>query len=98
MRTFKLYPAAESDLEAIWRYSAEHWGSAQANTYIDSLMACCALLAENPMSAHERAEFTSPVRIRLHRQHLIVFQATSNGADIIRFLHENMDIGQRLTD
>lgn len=98
MRTFKLYPAAESDLEAIWCYSAEHWGPAQANAYIDSLITCCALLSENPMSAHERTEFTPPVRIHLHRQHLIVFQATSNGADIIRFLHESMDIDDQLND
>ena len=39
MAELRLSPAAERDLEGIWRYTAERWGVAQAEHYIDLLYA-----------------------------------------------------------
>jgi toxin ParE1/3/4 len=37
MYEFRLTPAAERDLGAIWRYTHQQWGVEQANRYIDVL-------------------------------------------------------------
>ncbi len=37
MAEYRLTPAAASDLEAIWIYSAQHWGLEQANRYTDMI-------------------------------------------------------------
>lgn len=37
MAEFRLSPAAQSDLESIWSYTNEQWGTEQANRYTDKL-------------------------------------------------------------
>ena len=32
-RSYRLSPLAETDMEEVWRYSAEHWPVAQTDTY-----------------------------------------------------------------
>ena len=39
---------AERDLEGIIDYTAQEWGAAQANTYLDGLETRAQILAENP--------------------------------------------------
>lgn len=39
---------AEEDLIGIWCYTAEKWGAAQADSYLDQLNEGIAVLAENP--------------------------------------------------
>ena len=35
MAEYRLTPAAEQDLEAIWIHTAQHWSVAQAGRYIE---------------------------------------------------------------
>ena len=37
MAEYRLTPAAERDLEKIWRYTQKTWGIEQAGRYIDTL-------------------------------------------------------------
>ena len=48
MAEYRLTPAAESDLEAIWSYSFEHWGEQQADRYVDVLTETFKALAQYP--------------------------------------------------
>lgn len=50
MAEFQLTPAAERDLEGIWRYTRDEWGE-QADRYLDMLTATFQALAESPKSA-----------------------------------------------
>ena len=92
----QLRPLAEEDLITIWLYSYERWGELQADLYLEKLKHTFARLAETPQLARERAEFIPPVRIHPCEQHLIVYLAIDNGVDIIRVLHQSMDVDSRL--
>lgn len=96
MDSFRLLPAAENDLESIWRYTAKNWGVDQAHSYLDGLVDIFRLLSENPQMCRERNEFTQPVHIHHHAHYLVVFILSETGIDIVRILHESMDVDTQL--
>jgi toxin ParE1/3/4 len=51
MAEYRLTPAAERDLEAIWTYTVLKWGAEQANRYTDIMTAAFAELAQSPNTA-----------------------------------------------
>ena len=96
MGGFRLLPEAENDLESIWLYSASNWGVDQAHAYIDGLVDIFQLISGNPLMCREQSEFTPPVYIHHHAHHLIVFILSDIGIDIVRILHDSMDIDTQL--
>ena len=48
MAEYRLTPAAEVDLEGIWRYTAQEWNVEQAHRYIDMLTTAFASLQSSP--------------------------------------------------
>ena len=98
MPEVRLLPKAYEDLENIWRYTIEQWGTEQAITYVDELNAAFKRLADNPLLNRERSEFSPPVRIVPYGSHLIVYLAEERGITIIRVLHESMDAGTQISD
>jgi toxin ParE1/3/4 len=87
---------AEQDLLEIWLYTFNEWGEQQADTYLEDLSDAMALLAEQPLICRERLEFNPPVRIHHHAHHLLVYLILDDGINIIRVLHENMEIDGHL--
>ena len=96
MAEYRLSPAAERDLEAIWIYTAQHWGVEQAHRYTDSLMAVFAELAQSPKLAPACDHIRPGYRRRALEQHMIYFRITSYGIVVIRILHERMDVSRHL--
>jgi toxin ParE1/3/4 len=89
---WRLRPAAEADLEAIWRRGAADWGVRQSDRYIDALFAVLDVLADFPELAREKREFTPPVRIHPTREHLVVYLRDGQGIDVIRILHGHSNL------
>ncbi len=58
MTEYRLTPAAEADLEAIWIYTARQWGVDQGNNYIDALISAFLRLAERPSGRKQRQPAT----------------------------------------
>jgi toxin ParE1/3/4 len=87
---------AEQDLLDIWLYTFNEWGEQQADDYLDELDQAIQLLAEQPLMCRERLELAPPVRIHHHAHHLVVYLALDHGINVIRVLHENMDIDHQL--
>ena len=96
MTSYDLYPEAESDLENIWQYSIENWGTERALDYLDDIDRVFQLLATSPLISREHTEFNSPVHIHPHLHHLIVYIVTDNGISIVRVLHESMNVPVQL--
>ena len=48
MLVYKLSKQAERDLIAIWDYTIEQWGEAQADSYLQAMQAAIRLLVDNP--------------------------------------------------
>jgi len=97
MNKIHLRPLAEQDLNNIWLYSFKNWGEAQADHYLDQLSKAIELLESTPLMSRERLEFIPPVRIHHHASHLIIYVAFESGIDLIRVLHESMDIDMQLS-
>jgi len=92
----QLRPLAEEDLIAIWLYSYEQWGGPQADLYLEKLEQALARIVQTPQLARERREFTPAVRILPCEQHLIVYLVTDNNVDVVRILHQSMDIDTQI--
>jgi toxin ParE1/3/4 len=67
LKAYRLTPAAQADLAAIWTYSAEAWSVSQADAYVSGLKNALDVLLDIPELARERAEITPPVRVHRHR-------------------------------
>lgn len=91
MPEFRLTPAAERDLQAIWQYTTAQWGAEQADRYTDHLVAVFAELARSPQSAPACDHIRPGYRRRLVERHMIYFRISVYGVAIVRILHERMD-------
>jgi len=87
---------AEQDLLDIWLFTFNNWGEERADNYLDSLASTLEMLNTQPLVCRERTEFSPPVRIHHHAHHLIVYLLIEDGINIIRVLHEKMDINTQL--
>lgn len=88
---YRLSPRAHADLDDIWRFSAETWSIEQADRYIDELVTVFETLAALPLLARERTEFDPPVRIHVHRSHLIVYVVRDDHVAVLRLLGSRQD-------
>ena len=91
MAEFRLSPAAERDLEGIWKYTRDEWGLKQAERYVDLLTTTFQALAASPMSARACEHIRKGYRRRGVGRHMIYFRITVYGIAVIRVLHERMD-------
>lgn len=91
----QLSPLARSDLEGIWRYTAESWSPRQADTYYRQLVA-----ALDGLAADDRIAL--PVDVRpgywkyLAGSHVIYFRRLPAGIVVMRVLHQGMDVRRHL--
>lgn len=92
MTEYRLAPAAERDLEGIWRHTAKEWGIAQAHRYTDKLTATFAELAEAPKTAPACDHIRPGYRRRNVERHVIYFRITGHGIAVVRILHDRMDV------
>ncbi|TMV15354.1 type II toxin-antitoxin system RelE/ParE family toxin [Arenibacterium halophilum] len=83
----RLTPKAQEDLEAIWRYSFEKWGAAQADRYLDGFSTSFATLCDMPAIGRLRTEFTPPVRIYHSGEHLVFYRTDQTTLLVLRILH-----------
>lgn len=77
---------ATRDLEAIWLYGAEVWGTNQATDYANALRASIETLREMPEIGRKRAEFTPPLCIHPSARHLIIYFADDSALTVVRIL------------
>lgn len=87
----RLTPAAQQDLETIWRYTAERWSTVQADAYLDGLREALKTLLINPRIARERTELTPPVRIHPCRSHIIIYRIGPDHLTVVRVRHRHED-------
>ena len=98
MPRFRLTPAAQIDLESIWDYTFEKFGTNQALIYTDGIASACRLLADAPLINRPRSEYKPEVRIYPHAEHLLLYVLNDGVVEIIRFLHASMDVDSQLNN
>ena len=83
---------AETDLQDIFLYSEESWGTPQAEKYLHALFRSFETLAANPQIGRQRPDIREGLRSLVHAPHVIFFTAMENDIGIIRILHGSRDI------
>jgi toxin ParE1/3/4 len=103
----RLSRPAEHDFVAILQWTAEQFGRRQAAVYRQTLIAALGAVSTDPFvpDSHARDEIQPGLR-SLHvarnqrrRRHLILYRlAGQRTIDILRILHDLMDVGRHVPD
>lgn len=97
---YKISKEALNDLENIWLYTFEIWSIEQSDRYFNLLMDEIAYLAENPKSGKDYSHIRKGYFRSRVKSHFIFYKINwkENKLEIIRILHQQMDIESRLND
>lgn len=97
---YKISLEAEKDLEKIWLYTFETWSLELADHYFSLIMNEIEYLAQNPKSGINFNKIRKGYFQSQIKSHLIFYKLNfkTNELEIIRILHQRMDIESRLDD
>lgn len=97
---YKISNEAQNDLENIWLYTFETWSIEQANRYYNLIIDEIEYLAENPNSGKDYSQVRKGYLRSKVKSHFIFYKINrrENEIEIIRILHQQMDIENRLND
>ena len=97
---YNISKEAEYDLESIWLYTFEEWSLEQADYYFDLIMDEIEYISKNPKSGKDYNEIrTGYFRSRV-KSHFIFYKINlkEENVEIIRILHQQMDIESHIND
>jgi toxin ParE1/3/4 len=90
---------AIDDLNSIWIYTYDKWSEKQADKYYASLQFACLQILENPELGKEYEIIKSNLLgLRTGKQIIFYKVINEQEIDIIRILHERMDLIKRLNE
>ena len=90
---------ANEDLNNIWNYTYESWSETQADKYYATIKFACKGIGENPDIGKEYIGISRKLLGLKSGKHIIFYHLISeNEIEIIRILHERMDLKNRLTE
>ena len=98
MPSFRLRERAKADLRSIGRYTQATWGREQRNIYLARLDTSFHLLAREPHRGRACDDIRPGYRKYHVGWHLIFYRESLEGVEIIRILHDRMDIEAHLDD
>jgi toxin ParE1/3/4 len=97
MKGYVLSPAARADLGHIWDYSARQWNEEQADRYVLAIRDACEALANGSRQGRATDDIRPGYRKLSVESHFLFYRVTDAGAiDVVRILHQRMDVGARL--
>lgn len=100
MMRYKISIEAQNDLENIWLYTFENWSTEQADRYYDLILDEIEYLAKNPEGGQDYSHVRKGYLRSKVKSHYIFYKINKkdNSVEIIRILHQQMDIENRLND
>ena len=99
MSTYIISEKALEDINKIWIYTAENWSVEQANRYYNLIFDEIEYIAANFLMARDFENIRKNYRFSKIKSHIIFFKKNKfNEIEVIRVLHERMDIDNRLAD
>lgn len=99
MKKYRISEEAVSDLEKIWLYTFNKWSREQADKYYNIIINEIEFIVNNYEFCRNMDYVRPGYRMSKVKSHLIFFKkSTDNLIEIIRILHQNMDIENRLLE
>jgi toxin ParE1/3/4 len=97
MAKFKLTNYAIKDLSDIWNYTFDNWSESQADKYYKLILNACAAIAKRPQQGKVYDEIYTGLKGKKISKHIIFYRIMEDkSVEIIRILHERMDLKNRL--
>jgi toxin ParE1/3/4 len=97
---FKLSRKAEEDLEGIWLYTLENWSKEQADRYLSLIFDEIEYITVNPKAGQDFDQIRKNYRYSKVKSHLIFYKhkKSEDVIEVIRILHERMDLENRINE
>jgi toxin ParE1/3/4 len=97
--SYKISEQAIEDIDKIWLYTVEHWSIEQADRYYNLIFEEIEYISNHFESGKDISSVRKGYRYSKVKSHLIFYRKSKNGMiEIVRVLHERMDIENRLND
>jgi len=94
---YRISKQALEDIDKIWLYTLENWSLNQANHYYRLIYQEIEFIVEDFESGKDIGKIKAGYRQTKIKSHLIVYKmADDNVTEIVRVLHQMMDIPNRL--
>ena len=94
--SYRISDDAETDLLAIWGHTAKTWSEVQADLYIDAFLVRFAWLTKNVGLWTTRPEIGEGLYSYLQKSHVIIFRKKNQCLEILRILHNRMDLKKHI--
>jgi toxin ParE1/3/4 len=99
MPDYKLTHKAVEDLTGIWNYTVEKWSEKQADKYYRLLIDNFDELSRNPGLGKSYSDIIENILGFRVGRHIIFYRIIqSNKIEILRILHEKMDLKNRIKE
>jgi toxin ParE1/3/4 len=95
---FVISKKAVSDLEEIWLYTVEKWSIEQADRYYNLIFDEINYICRNIDAGKSMEHVRKGYRASKVKSHLIFYRVLNNTIEVIRILHERMDVENRLKE
>jgi toxin ParE1/3/4 len=93
--SYSLRPRAEADLEEIWLYTRDRWSLEQAESYLRAMSEAFAGLASGSLVGRVSNVRNGYLKYAVG-SHLIFYVKIADGVEVVRVLHERMDVLRHL--
>lgn len=99
MSAYVISEKAVEDINNIWIYTAENWSVAQADRYYNLIYDEIEYIVNNFDMARDFGEIRKSYKCSKVKSHLIFFKKDKmNEIEVVRVLHEKMDVECRLIE
>jgi Plasmid stabilization system protein len=99
MAKYRFTNKAVEDLSDIWNYTFDVWSEKQADLYYEILIKSCHGIAKNPNLGKVYEGILESLCGYKVNKHVIFYRIISNEEiEIVRILHESMDIKNRICE
>lgn len=97
---YKISYEAQNDIANIWLYTFENWSVEQADRYYGLILDEIEYIARHPASGKDYSHVRKGYYRSKVKSHFIFYRLNpeEDGIEIIRVLHQQMDIEDRLSD
>ncbi len=97
MSRYVLSPAAQADLDGIWDYTCDRWGTDQAEAYVREIQQAIERVVGNPLIGRPCDEVRDGYRRHAVGSHPLYYRVVGDDPiDVVRVLHKRMDVDRHL--
>jgi len=93
---YRISESAIKDLDGIWEYTFLNWSKEQADRYHRLIMNEIEFVSENTTSGKSMEHVNEGYLVVYVKSHMIFFMRNKGIVEIIRILHQKMDIESKL--